>query len=48
MVGTSESKPDSNDKMEDSLGWLVQLLEMTKSFLEAAFSTAILNEDCKK
>jgi len=32
MVGTSESKLDSDDKMEDSLGLLVQLSEMTESF----------------
>ena len=34
--------------MKDSSGWLVQLTETTKSFLEAAFSGMISNEDRRK
>ena len=45
---TNSRQKDSDDEMEDSSGWLVQLTETTKSFLEAAFSGTISNEDRRK
>ena len=39
---------DSDDEGDDSFGWLVQLTETTKSFLEAAFSGTMSNEDRRK
>ena len=33
---------------EDGSGYLVELSETTKSFLEAAFSAIVANTDCKK
>ena len=45
---TNSRQKDSDDEMEDSSGRLVQLTETTKSFLEAAFSGTISNEDRRK
>ena len=39
---------DSEDKMDNSFGWLVQQMETTKSFLEAAILGTISNEDDRK
>ena len=47
--GDSNSRQkDSNDEGDDSSGRLVQLTETTKSFLEAAFSGTMSNEDRRK
>ena len=45
---TSESKVDSDDEMEIGTDGLVELSETTKTFLEAAFTAIMSNEDCKK
>ena len=45
---TSESKVDSDDEMEVSTDGLVELSETTKTFLEAAFTATMSNEDRKK
>ena len=47
-IESSSRHLDSEDNMEDSLGGLVQLTEMTKSFLEAAFSGTMSNADRRK
>ena len=47
--GDSNSRQkDSDDEGDDSSGRLVQLTETTKSFLEAAFSGTMSNEDRRK
>ena len=47
--GDSNSKlKNSDDEVDDSSGQLVQVTETTKSFLEAAFSGAMSNEDRRK
>ena len=45
---TSESEGDSDDEMEVGTDGLVELTETTKTFLEAAFTATMSNEDCKK
>ena len=43
----SNSRNESDDEKEDGNGGLVQLMETTKTFLEAAFSDMMTNVDCK-
>ena len=45
---TSSEAKDSDEEMESSSGNLVELSETTRTFLEAAFSAIMPNEDCKK
>ena len=45
---TLEPRPNSDDEMEATSGGLMQLTETTKTFLEAAFSTTMLNENRRK
>jgi len=45
---TPTSSGQEFEEDDDATGNLVELLESTKSFLEAAFSVTVANSDCKK